>query len=197
MASPARARVITSEGYEQNFAGNHLGPFLLTTRVLPLLRAAAASSPPGTVRIINTSSDASEMIKGLPWDDLQMLDAFTPGAAYCNSKLANVLFARGLARRLANDGIVAHALHPGTVDSNFITHAEARTQAYIRTLPALTPTEGADTLIWLATADAPGRTTGGYFYQRQPRTPNPLAYDAETVERLWDESEKLIAKSGF
>lgn len=193
----ASARVITSEGYEQNFAGNHLGPFLLTTRLLPLLRAAAASSPPGTVRIINTSSDASEMINRLPWDDLQMLDAFTPGAAYCNAKLANVLFARGLARRLAADGIIAHALHPGTVASNFVTHAEERTQAYIRTLPALTPADGADTLIWLATADEPGRTTGGYFYQRQPRTPNPLANDAATVERLWDESEKLIAKSGF
>jgi NAD(P)-dependent dehydrogenase (short-subunit alcohol dehydrogenase family) len=193
----ASARVITSEGYEQNFAGNHLGPFLLTTRLLPLLRAAAASSPPGTVRIINTSSDASEMINRLPWNDLQMLDAFTPGAAYCNAKLANVLFARGLARRLAADGIIAHALHPGTVASNFVTHAEERTQAYIRTLPALTPADGADTLIWLATADEPGRTTGGYFYQRQPRTPNPLANDAATVERLWDESEKLIAKSGF
>ena len=193
----ASARVITSEGYEQNFAGNHLGPFLLTTRLLPLLRAAAASSPPGTVRIINTSSDASEMINRLPWNDLQMLDAFTPGAAYCNAKLANVLFARGLARRLAADGIIAHALHPGTVASNFVTHAEERTQAYIRTLPALTPADGADTLIWLATADEPGRTTGGYFYQRQPRTPNPLANDAATVEHLWDESEKLIAKSGF
>jgi NAD(P)-dependent dehydrogenase (short-subunit alcohol dehydrogenase family) len=193
----ASARVITSEGYEQNFAGNHLGPFLLTTRLLPLLRAAAATSPPGTVRIINTSSDASEMIKGLPWDDLQLLDAFTPGAAYCNAKLANVLFARGLARRLAGDGIVAHALHPGTVDSNFVTHAEARTQAYIRSLPALTPAKGADTLIWLATAEEAGLTTGGYFYQRKPRTPNPLADDAAAVELLWDETEKLIAKSGF
>jgi NAD(P)-dependent dehydrogenase (short-subunit alcohol dehydrogenase family) len=193
----ANARVITSEGYEQNFAGNHLGPFLLTTRLLPLLRAAAATSPPGTVRIINTSSDASEMIKGLPWDDLQLLDAFTPGAAYCNAKLANVLFARGLARRLAGDGIVAHALHPGTVDSNFVTHAEARTQAYIRSLPALTPAKGADTLIWLATAEEAGLTTGGYFYQRKPRTPNPLADDAAAVELLWDETEKLIAKSGF
>jgi len=193
----ARARVITSEGYEQNFAGNHLGPFLLTNRLLPLLRAAAASSPAGTVRIINTSSDASEMIKGVPWNDLQMLDAFNPGAAYCNAKLANVLFARGLARRLAGEGIVAHALHPGTVDSNFITHAEERTQAYIRTLPALTPAEGADTLIWLATAEEPGRSTGGYFYQRKPRSPNPLADDEVTVERLWEESEKLIAKSGF
>jgi len=192
-----RARVITSEGYEQNFAGNHLGPFLLTTRLLPLLRAAAAASPPGTVRIINTSSDASEMIKSLPWNDLQLLDAFTPGAAYCNAKLANVLFARGLARRLAADGIAAHALHPGTVDSNFVTHADERTQAYIRSLPTLTPTEGADTIIWLATAEEPGLTTGGYFYLRQPRTPNPLADDAATVDRLWDESEKLIAKSGF
>jgi NAD(P)-dependent dehydrogenase (short-subunit alcohol dehydrogenase family) len=137
------------------------------------------------------------MINGLPWNDLQMLDAFTPGAAYCNAKLANVLFARGLARRLAPDGIVAHALHPGTVNSNFVTHAEERTQAYIRSLPSLTPTEGANTLIWLATAEEPGRSTGGYFYLRKPRTPNPLADDAETVERLWDESEKLIAKSGF
>ena len=193
----ARARVITSEGYEQNFAGNHLGPFLLTTRLLPLLRTAAAASPPGTVRIINTSSDASEMINSLPWNDLQLLDAFTPGAAYCNAKLANVLFARGLARRLAADGSVAHALHPGTVDSNFVTHAEERTQAYIGSLPSLTSAEGADTIIWLATAEAPGLASGGYFYLRQPRTPNPLADDAAAVDRLWEESEKLIANSGF
>jgi NAD(P)-dependent dehydrogenase (short-subunit alcohol dehydrogenase family) len=191
----AKSKVITKEGYEENFAGNHLGPFLLTTRLLPLLRRAAADAPPGRVRIINTSSDASEMIKGLPWDDLQMRDNYTPGAAYCHAKLANVLFARGLAKRLAGDGIVAHAMHPGTVDSNFITHAEERTQAYIRTLAALPPAQGADTLIWLATAQEPGTSTGGYFYQRKPWAANPVAADDATVDRLWQESERLIAQA--
>jgi len=193
----AKQKVITAEGYEENFAGNHLGPFLLTNRLLPLLRRAAANAPRGSVRIINTSSDASEMTPGLPWTDLQNLDNYNPGAAYCNSKLANVLFARGLAKRLANDGIVAHAMHPGTVDSNFITHADERTQARIRTFAMQTPIQGADTLIWLATAQEPGKTTGGYFYQRKPRTPNPVVDDDSYVERLWKESEKLIAKFGL
>ncbi len=193
----AVGKVMTAEGFEENFAGNHLGPFLLTLRLLPLLRTAAQTAPRGSVRIINTSSDASEMIKQLPWDDLQILDNFTPGGAYCNAKLANVLFARGLATRLAADGIVAHAMHPGTVDSNFITHASPGTQAYISSLPSITPSQGADTIIWLATADEPGQSSGGYFYQRAPRTPNPLVNDHAAVSRLWEESEKLVAQAGI
>jgi NAD(P)-dependent dehydrogenase (short-subunit alcohol dehydrogenase family) len=192
----AKFKVMTREGYEENFAGNHLGPFLLTTRLLPLLRRAAADAPRGSVRIINTSSDASEMIKGMPWDELQSGENYRAGAVYCYSKLANVLFARGLARRLADEGIVAHAMHPGVVDSNFTSHADERTQAYIRTLKSQTPAEGADTLIWLATAEEPGKSTGGYFYQRKPRAPNPVVDDAAYVDRLWAESEKLIAKAG-
>jgi hypothetical protein len=85
-------------------------------------------------------------------------------------------------------------MHPGTVDSNFITHAEERTQACIRTFEAQTPVQGADTLIWLATADEAGKSSGGYFYQRKPRTPNPVVEDDACVDRLWDESVKLIAK---
>lgn len=192
----ANRYVITSEGYEENFAGNHLGPFLFTTRLLPLLRRAAAEAPPGTVRIINTSSDASEMVKGLPWDDLEMHGNYNPGAAYCHGKLANVLFTRGLAQRLSPDGIIAHAMHPGTIDSNFSSHADERTQAYIRTLKALTPAQGADTLVWLATADEPGRSSGGYYCERKPRTPNPAVEDDACVARLWAESEKLTAKAG-
>jgi NAD(P)-dependent dehydrogenase (short-subunit alcohol dehydrogenase family) len=192
----AKRKVITSEGFEENFAGNHLGPFLLTNRLLPLLRRAAADAPQGSVRIINTSSDASEMIPGIPWGDLQMPDRYQAGAAYCYSKLANVLFARGLAKRLADDGIVAHAVHPGTVDSNFITHADEQTQARIRTFEAQTPTQGADSLIWLATAQEPGNSSGGYFFQRKPRVANPIVLDDAYVDRLWDESEKLTAKAG-
>jgi NAD(P)-dependent dehydrogenase (short-subunit alcohol dehydrogenase family) len=193
----AKDKVMTREGYEENFAGNHLGPFLLTTRLLPLLRRAAADAPKGSVRILNTSSDASEMIKGIPWDDLQSGENFRAGATYCYSKLANVLFARGLAQRLTVDGITAHAMHPGTVDSNFATHADERTQAYMRTLKSLTPADGADTLIWLATADEPGKSTGGYFYLRKPRVPNPVVEDAAYVDRLWTVSENLIARAAL
>jgi len=169
---------------------------LLTKRLLPLLRRAAADAPRGSVRIINTSSDASEMIKGIPWDDLESGENYRAGAAYCYGKLANVLFARGLAQRLTKEGIVAHAMHPGVVDSNFVTHADEGTQAYIRGLKALTPAQGADTLIWLATAEEPGRSTGGYFYERKSRTPNPVVDDPAYVDRLWAVSEKLIAKAG-
>lgn len=192
----AREKVVTAEGHEANFASNHLGPFLLTTRLLPLLRRAAADAPKGGVRILNTASDASEMVPGLDWNDLQGLDHFQSGLSYCRAKLANVLFARGLARRLAADGIVAHAMHPGAVDSNFITYADEHSQATMRKYERLTPEQGADTLVWLATAQEPGASTGGYFYQRAPRIPNPAADDPAVVDRLWEESEKLVALTG-
>jgi NAD(P)-dependent dehydrogenase (short-subunit alcohol dehydrogenase family) len=192
----AKERVITSEGNEATFTGNHLGHFLLTTRLLPLLQATAATSPRGSVRIVNVSSLANESCKGLDWDDLQMLNNFHPAAAYCRVKFANILFTRELAKRLASDGIVAHAMHPGTVSSNFITHADEATQHFIRTQRsdvAVTPEVGADTLIWLATAAEPGNSSGNYFYQREESAFNPAARDEVAATRLWEESNKLVA----
>ena len=193
----AKTQVITAEGFDENFASNHLGPFLLTARLLPLLRHAAQSAPKGSVRILNTSSDASEMVPGLPWDDLQLLKNFDSGRSYCDVKLANVMFARGLAKRLAADGIIAHAMHPGFVDSNFINNAPESSKAHMLTLKGLTPAEGADTLVWLATSVEGGQSSGGYFHQRKPRPPNPFAEDDAAVERLWRESDELIATAGY
>jgi NAD(P)-dependent dehydrogenase (short-subunit alcohol dehydrogenase family) len=189
----AKTQIITAEGFDENFASNHLGPFLLTVKLLPLLRHAASVAPKGSVRILNTSSDAGEMIPGLPWDDLQLLRNFNSGRSYCNVKLANVMFARGLAKRLAADGIVAHAMHPGYVDSNFFNTAPEGAQEHMRKLKGQTPEEGADTLVWLATSEEGGQSSGGYFYQRKPRAPNPVAEDDAAVERLWAESEKLLS----
>ena len=191
-----KEKVVTAEGNEATFAGNHLGHFLLTTRLLPLLRAAAASSPPGATRIVNVSSSGHAASAGLDWSDLQMLGDFVSGAAYCNAKLANVLFARELAKRLASDGIVAHAMHPGVVDSNFVSHADAGMQQYMSTLKAITPAEGADTLVWLATAEEPGQTSGRYFHNREAIPTSAAAQDDAVAERLWGESEKLIARVG-
>lgn len=189
----AAEKVITAEGLEENFAGNHLGPFVLTNRLLPLLKRAAADAPKGSVRIINTSSDASEMVPTLNLEDLQNLDNYSVGLAYCSGKLANVLFARALAKRLKDDGIVAHSMHPGTVDSNFFANLGEETMAHVSTLNMVTPEQGADTLIWLATAEEPGQSSGGYFYHRAPRNPNPLIDDDAFIDRLWNESEKLVA----
>ncbi len=189
-----KERVTTSEGHEHCFASNHLGPFALTLALLPLLRRTAAGLPPGSVRILNTASDASEMVPGLDWDDLESVKQFNPGLSYCRAKLANVLFARALGRRLSSDGIVAHAVHPGTVNSNFIQHADEGTQARIRTYPSITPAQGADTLLWLALDEEGARSTGGYFYQRKPRQASAFADEAANAERLWSMSEQLVAR---
>jgi NAD(P)-dependent dehydrogenase (short-subunit alcohol dehydrogenase family) len=191
---PARFEM-TSEGFEANFTGNHLGPFLLTQRLFPLLRAAAKDQPKGAVRIINTSSDASEFIETINFDDMQNLENYTNGGAYCSSKLANVLHAKALAGRLAADGIIAHSFHPGTIDSNFFDDIEDSTRAYTDTLTKLPPAAGADTLLWLATSQEAGQSSGGYWYKRAPRVPNPVIDDAAVVDRCWAESEQLVARA--
>lgn len=192
----AREQVMTPEGLEANYVANFLAPFVLTARLLPLLRKAANEAPEGSVRIVNTASDGSEMIPGINLADLQNLANWNPGAAYCSGKLANVLHARALAPRLAADGIVAHSVHPGTVGSNFFAHTPDSVQAAYGDAPKLTTAQGADTVIWLATAEEPGRSSGGYWFERAPRKPNPLAEDEAFVEAFWQAAETLAGRSG-
>jgi NAD(P)-dependent dehydrogenase (short-subunit alcohol dehydrogenase family) len=191
----AKEQVITAEGNEATFTGNHLGHFVLTNRLLPLLKSTAAQSPRGAVRIINVSSAAHEVSKGLDWDDLQMFKNFVPIRAYCNVKLANLLFTQALAKRLEDSGIAVHAMHPGAVDTNFVSRADQGTQRYMRTQSLLTAEQGADTLIWLADAAAPGETTGQYYHKRAAVPSSAAANDAEAAARLWRESDKLVAAS--
>jgi NAD(P)-dependent dehydrogenase (short-subunit alcohol dehydrogenase family) len=190
-----RARVVTPEGNEATFAGNHLGAFLLTNCLMPLLRAAAAERPRGAVRIVNTASSAHEYSSGLDWSDLQMLNHFVPTQAYCNAKLAGVLFTRALAQRAAAHGIVVHSVHPGLVGTRFASHGDDAMQQHFAANvdTVISAQEGADTLIWLATAREPGETTGGYFFQRAPGTVSPLGQDDAAAERLWIESDRLVS----
>lgn len=188
-------RIITSEGLEATFTANHLASFLLTQKLLPQLKAAAAERGPGQVRIVAVSSTGHEQSKGIQWDDLSFAENFVGGAAYCHAKLANILFTRELARRVADAGIVAHAMHPGVVASNFASHCDAPMQAYMASIldQSVSPATAADTLVWLATADAPGRSSGRYFYQRAELSPSATAQDDEQARRLWDVSEALVA----
>jgi NAD(P)-dependent dehydrogenase (short-subunit alcohol dehydrogenase family) len=163
---------------------------------MPLLRAAAATSKTGTVRVLSVSSNGHEGCPGLDWDDLQQMRAWVSGKSYCVAKLCNILFTRELAKRVAADGMVANAMHPGVVASNFVNHAEPRMKSYIETLASVPPEVGADTLVWLATAPEAGGVTGGYFHKREALTPSPAALDDKAAARLWQESEALVARAG-
>lgn len=189
-------RIVTPEGHEATFAANHLAPFLLTKALMPQLRKAVAERPTGAVRVIGVSSTGHEYCEGIKWEDLSFSEGFVGGAAYCHAKLANILFARELARRTAADGIVSHVMHPGVVDSNFASHCDAPMRAYMESIRdrADTPEEAADTLVWLATADEPGRTSGLYFHQRQALPPAPAAQDEDAALRLWAVSEDLTSR---
>lgn len=186
--------VITPEGNEATFAGNHLATFLLTAKLLPLLRRTAHLGP-GTVQIIGTSSDAHSYCPGIAWEDPNLAANYTAGAAYCQAKLANVLFARELARRIAGDGIVANVIHPGPVTSNFWSHGDAAFQTRIDTIrdQAVTPEQAAETLVWLADDPAGATFTGQYFDRGTPANPALVAQDDDAARRLWELSEELVA----
>jgi NAD(P)-dependent dehydrogenase (short-subunit alcohol dehydrogenase family) len=189
--------VMTAEGLEATFAANHLAPFLLTRALLPLLRTTAARSAGGTVRVIAVSSRAHELCQGFHWDDLQALQNFAPMRAYCQAKLANLLFTLELARRVAADGIVAQAMHPGVVDSNFASHGDATMQAYMKAAPTISPEQPARTLVWLCTAPEAGIGSGRYFHDCAEVTAAPAARDAAAAARLWQESTTLLARLGM
>jgi NAD(P)-dependent dehydrogenase (short-subunit alcohol dehydrogenase family) len=190
-------QVITAEGTEATFAANHLAPFLLTRELMPLLKASAASQPPGTTRVIAVSSSAHRVIQGLDWDDLQSLGDFHATPAYCRAKLANLLFTRELARRADPDGVVAQAMHPGVVASNFASHGDEAMRAHMAAADTVPPGEPAETLAWLATEPEGGRRGGRYFYRKAEETPAAAAQDDAAARRLWTESETLLAKLGF
>jgi NAD(P)-dependent dehydrogenase (short-subunit alcohol dehydrogenase family) len=191
-------QIITGEGTEATFAANHLAPFLLTRELMPLLKANAASQPPGTTRVIAVSSSAHRVVEGLNWDDLQSLDGdFHATLAYCRAKLANILFTRELTRRAGPDGIVAQAMHPGVVASNFASHGDEAMRAHMAAADTVPPDEPAQTLAWLASEPEGGCPGGRCFYRKAEETPSAAAQDDTAARRLWAESETLLARLGL
>ncbi|MET9387121.1 SDR family NAD(P)-dependent oxidoreductase [Streptomyces sp. NPDC002928] len=190
-------KIVTGEGAEATFAANHLAPFLLTRELMPRLRASAAALPTGSVRVIAVSSSAHRQAAGLDWSDLQSLGPVHCVAAYCRAKLATLLFTRELARRAGPFGIVAQAMHPGVVASNFAAHGNAAMRAHMAAADAVPPDEPAKTLVWLTIAPEGGRGCGRYFHRQAEETPSDAARDDAAATRLWEESETLLEKLGF
>ncbi|HRW39155.1 MAG: SDR family oxidoreductase [Acidimicrobiales bacterium] len=184
----------TEEGFEQMFGVNHLGHFLLTD----LLRERLVASAPA--RVINVASVAHRAARrGMTRDDLQHERRFRSFAVYGESKLANVLFTRELARRLDGTGVIVHCVHPGSINSGFGADGDA---AVLGSLIALlgrvvlrSPRFGARTQVWLASTDDPAvvGTTGGYFSWKRRWRPSRAARRPDEARWLWEQSERLIA----
>jgi NAD(P)-dependent dehydrogenase (short-subunit alcohol dehydrogenase family) len=183
-------RELTAEGFEQTFALNHLSYFLLTRELLDVLRASAPA------RIVNVASRAHQRGR-MHFDDLQLERDYGAWRAYGQSKLANVLFTRELARRLEGSGITANCMHPGVVSTGFGKSRPGLT-SFLHRMAApflLTPEQGADTLIWLASSKEVQGRTGGYYVKRHEVAPSRAARDPEAARRLWDASERLVDKA--
>lgn len=184
--SPSRRR-LTADGFEYAFGLNHLGHFLLTNLLLERLRASAPS------RVISVSSNIYTQAK-LELDNLQLERGFSAMRSYANSKLANLLFTTELARQLEGTGVTANAMTPGLVKTN-IGQEEGWLYAFSKRLAdafgGKTPEQGADTLVWLATAPELAGVTGKYFQNRAELPLERGAGDPELAARLWQASARL------
>ena len=186
---------LTGEGNEQTFAANHLAPFLLAQKLMPLLQATVPLAGAGNVRVIGVSSTGHEQCPGINWDDVNHAEGYLSGTAYCQAKLANILFTKELARRTGDTGIVAHVMHPGVVDSNFTSHCEPGMKAYMEAIMdrASTPDVPAKTVTFLASAAQPGQSNGLYWHDMETIEPTDAAQDEAEARRLWELSERLVA----
>ncbi len=179
-------RRVTAEGLELTFALNHMAYFLLTGA----LRERLAASAPA--RVVSTSSMAHQGMS-LDFSDLQSARGYNGWRAYGRSKLANILFTREAARRLASAGVTANCFHPGFVASRFGSESggwTSRLMPLARVL-AITPEQGADTLIYLASSPEVATATGAYFVKRKAVEPSAAARDDEAARKLWAASEAL------
>jgi retinol dehydrogenase-12 len=175
-----RSRRETVDGLELTFALNHLAYFLLTNLLLDMLKASAPA------RIVSVASSYQHRPD---FDDLQMQQGYDGWDAYGRSKYMNILFTVELARRLQGTSVTANTLNPGYTATNF--HRAAGLNMHGN----LTPEQGAETQIYLATSPEVANVSGQYFDRKRPVRSAALA-DLDGARRLWDISAELTGISG-
>jgi len=176
------SRKVTSEGFEQTFALNHLAPFLLTN----LLRDRLTGS-----RVVTTASDAHKSGR-LDLADLQSEQSFSAMRVYGTSKLCNILFTRELARRAPE--LHANCFHPGVVRTGFGKNDNGIWKL-LTTLGGpffRSPERGARSLVWLALSDEAAGLSGEYVQDEKVLTPSAEAQDPALAEALWERSAGLV-----
>lgn len=180
-------RVLSVDGFELTFAVNHLAYFLLTQLSLPLL----AKSP--SARVVSVSSSAHAAAGQLDFDDLQGEHGWFSWKAYAHSKLANVLFARELAKRLQGRKITSNTLHPGFVASEFLNKGGVwKLLMPMANVFAMSEPKGARTSVFLASSPTVEGVTGEYFNRCKVTRPSRPARDDAAAARLWEVSASLV-----
>ena len=181
-AGMAGRRGLTASGFELAFGTNHVGPFLLTGLLLDRLRADA----PG--RIVNVASDAHYRAPGIDFDAVRQPTRTRTGfAEYGVSKLANVLHAQELARRLAGTGVTTYALHPGVVASDVWRSVPWPIRPLIK-LRMRSTEDGAQTSLYCATSPDVASDSGSYYEESAPKVPAAVA-TPELAGQLWEHSQ--------
>ncbi|XP_053567897.1 retinol dehydrogenase 13 [Bombina bombina] len=183
----------TEDNFEMQFGVNHLGHFLLTNLLLEKLKTS------GNSRIINVSSLA-HIAGEIDFDDINCeKKKYNTKAAYCQSKLANVLFTNELAKRLQGTGVTANSLHPGVADTELGRHTGMHQSAFSSAVLApifwfviKSPKQAAQPNVYLAVAEELKGVSGKYFNGLKEKEPAPQAVDEETAKKLWEESAKLV-----
>jgi retinol dehydrogenase 12 len=180
------ARQLNGDGMEMTFAVNHLAYFLLTQLLLDALKASAPS------RIVNVSSEAHRSAR-LDFDDLMAERRYRGWKQYCRSKLMNLLFTYELDRRLRGSGITVNTLHPGWVATGFASNNGWRGRAIQLAARwfALTPEQGAQTIIYLASSPDVAGISGQYFIRERPVASSAASYDEAAAKQLWQVSTEL------
>jgi NAD(P)-dependent dehydrogenase (short-subunit alcohol dehydrogenase family) len=181
-AGLAGRRGLTRDGFEIAFGSNHLGPFLFTLLLLDRLKRSAPS------RIVNVSSRAHHRAKGIDWAALRRSGTSRAGLdEYAVSKLANVLFTRELAVRLAGTGVTAYSLHPGVVATDIWRGLPWGLRGLVK-LFMISPEEGARTTLHCATSPDVEGESGLYYDQCKVRHPSRTAQDPTLAAELWRRS---------
>jgi len=183
-------RTTTADGLELQIGTNHFGHFLLTNLLLDTLQASAPS------RIINVSSLGHKIGK-IQRDDINCEKSYNKWTAYGNSKLANILFTRELAKRLAGTGVTTNSLHPGSVTTELQRHIGVLNAiTYPFRFLFKTPKSGAQTQIALAVDPDLEKVTGKYFADCKVSSESKAAQCDDTAKWLWTKSEEITGLIG-
>ena len=182
-----------AHGYELQFFTNHIGHFILVTGLLDSL------ADNGRVVMLSSAAHLAAPKEGIQFDNLSGEKEYKPWAAYGQSKLANLLFAKSLARKLAGTGKVANAVHPGVINTNLGRHLGipaaveklgygVANALFLKTIP-----QGAATECYVAVNPGAARISGEYFADSNIKEPRADAKDPALADKLWDVSEKIVA----
>lgn len=188
MALPKNRQI---SGWERQLFVNHIGHFILVTGLLDSL------AEDGRVVMLSSAAHLQAPKVGVEWENLSGEQGYTPWKSYGQSKLANLLFARELARRFEGSGRVAHAVHPGVIATNLGRHMNpvmVAAMSVAKPLMLKTIPQGAATEVWAAVHPDAAKINGEYLSHCNVAASSPQGQDLELAAKLWEVSQAKVAE---